>query len=78
MGEKMWGMSLRFSSSGGAGIGCRRCGEEGGVSHPVFSLGWSGRNGERKFVPFRICVGKRCFWGELGGVFVSRQVAVLG
>ena len=29
----------RFSSGGGAGIGWRRCGEEGGVSHPVFSLG---------------------------------------
>ena len=33
------GKGGRFSSGGGAGIGWRRCGEEGGVSHPVFSLG---------------------------------------
>ena len=53
-------------------------GEEGagqGFAFLIRFLVWEGceRNGERKFVPFRICVVKRCFWGELGGVFVSCQ-----
>ena len=66
----------RFSASGcGVGEGVEGAGQGGrfssgdsagqGFAFLIRFLVWEGceRNGERKFVPFRICVGKKVFLG---------------